>query len=118
MADSDPGTPLIPPDTDLAIAAWMRSHGWEVASARWEPDPDIGFFVWQEHSPSEGRSHALWVAESMVRRLPAGQLLAVLESQKMAEEIQFSFKVRIQERGAEYRVSIVPRRSGEFRKQE
>lgn len=118
MTDSTPGTPPIPPETHAAVAAWMRSHGWDVTAVRWEPDPDIGFFVWQEDVPQQVKSHALWVAESMVRQLSAEQLIEVLNSEKMAEEIRFSFKVRIQERGAEYRVSIVPRRSGEFRKLE
>jgi hypothetical protein len=36
----------------------------------------------------------------------------------MAEEMRISFKVRIQERGDEYRVSVVPRASGGWRKQE
>jgi len=42
----------------------------------------------------------------------------VLNSEGMAEEIRISFKVRIEERGDGYRVSIVPRRSGESRRQE
>jgi hypothetical protein len=42
----------------------------------------------------------------------------VLDSEGMAEEIRISLKMRIQERGDGYRVSIVSRRSGEWRKQE
>jgi hypothetical protein len=93
----------------------MRDHGWVVHPARWEADPELGFHVWQEPEPQLGRSHALWVAEPMVRGLPAEELIEVLEREMVAEEIQISFKVRIQERGAGYRVSVVPRRSGEYR---
>ena len=118
MADHSQGSPSIPPETDAAVAAWMRSHGWAVAPARRAADPDVGFFVWQEEVARESRSHALWVAEPIVRRLSPDQLIEVLDVQKMAEEIQYSCKVRMEERGAEYRVSIVPRRSGEFRKPE
>jgi hypothetical protein len=81
-------------------------------------DPEAGFQVWQETDPTRGRSHALWIAESMVRHLSAEQLVDVLDSEGMAEEIRISFKIRIQERGDGYRVSIVSRRSGEWRKQE
>ena len=66
----------------------------------------------------EGRYHALWVAEPMVRRLTPEQLVEVLNRENVVEDIRVSFKVRIEERGAEYRVSPVPRRSGEFRKLE
>ena len=64
-----------------------------------------------------GRPHALWVAESMVRRLEPQELIEALNQEGVAEELRISFKVRIEERGAEYRVSIVPRKSGEFRRQ-
>jgi len=54
----------------------------------------------------------------MVRHLTPEELVAVLDRESVAEAIRISFKVRIEERGAEYRVSVVPRRSGEFRKQD
>ena len=63
--------------------------------------------------PSTGGKHAIWVSESMVRRLPAAQLVEAL-SGAAAEEIRISIKVRIQERGDGYRVSAVSRRSGEW----
>lgn len=106
------------PESDAAVAAWMRDHGWNVAPARWEKDPDMGFFIWQENEPPVGRSHALWIDESMVQQLSPEQLVQVLESERVAQEIRINFKVRIQERGAEYRVSTVPRRSGEQRRPE
>jgi len=81
-------------------------------------DPEIGFYVWQEEGQLDGRSRALWVEEAMIRHLTAGQLVEVLNQEGVAEDIRVSFKVRIEERGAEYRVSPVPRRSGEYRKQE
>jgi hypothetical protein len=119
MTDFTPGSsPQVPPESNAAIAAWMRNQGWKVGPARWEMDPEIGFHVWQEDEPTAGRSHALWVAESMVRHLSAEQLVNVLDSEGMAEELRFSFKVRIQERGDGYRVSIVSRRSGGWGKQE
>ena len=97
----------------------MRSRGWQVAPPRWEADPETGFYVWQEDAPHlDGKSHALWVAEYMVRRLTAQELVEVLNRENVVEDIRASFKVRIEERGAEYRVSPVPRRSGEFRKQD
>ena len=108
--------PPIPPETDSAIIAWMRSHGWDVSSARWEMDPDTGFHVWQEPAPSRGSSHALWVEEPMIRHLKADELVAVLIRERVQDDIKINFKIRIEERGAEYRVSVVPRRSGEFRK--
>lgn len=104
------------PENDRAVAAWMRNHGWKVSSARWEADPDMGFYIWQEDEPPIGRSHALWIDESMVRELSADRLVQVLDREGVAEEIRINFKVRIQERGAEYRVSVVPRRSGEQRR--
>ena len=118
MADPISVNPQLPPETDAAIKEWMRSHGWKVASARWEIDPELGFHVWQEDEPQIGRSHALWVAESMPRRLSAEELVSVLNREGVAQEIRISFKVRIQERGDEYRVSPVPRRSGEARRQD
>jgi hypothetical protein len=81
-------------------------------------DPEAGFHVWQETEPTAGRSHALWIAESMVRYLAAEQLVQVLNNEGVADDIRISFKIRIEERGDGYRVSIVPRRSGEWRKQE
>ena len=110
--------PQVSPEIDAAIIAWMGDQGWHVGPARWEMDPETGFHVWQEAEPTRGRSHALWIAESMVRHLSAEQLVNVLDSEGMAQEIRISFKIRIQERGAGYRVAIVPRRSGEWRKQE
>jgi hypothetical protein len=108
--------PQVPPEFDAAVIAWMRRHGWQVHPARWEADPELGFYVWQEPEPSEGRSHALWVAEPMVRNLSAEELVGVLNREAVAEEIRISFKVRIQERGDEYRVSVVPRASGGYRR--
>lgn len=110
--------PQVPPESNTAIVAWMGSHGWNVAPARWEMDPEAGFHVWQEAKPTAGGSHALWVSESMVRHLSAEQLVQVLDSEDMAEEIRISFKVRIQQRGDGYRVAVVPRRSGEWPRQE
>jgi hypothetical protein len=110
--------PRVPPESDTAIIAWMGKQGWRVAPARWETDSGSGFHVWEETEPTKGRTHALWIAESMVTRLSAEQLVDVLDSEGMADEIRISFKMRIQERGDGYRVSIVSRRSGEWRKQE
>lgn len=113
---TDPGSnPQVPPESDAAIAAWMRKQGWNVAPARWEMDPEMGFHVWEEEKP-RGASHALWISEPMVRRRSAKQLVEVLNSEEMAQEIRISLKVRIEERGTEYRVSVVPRRSGEWRR--
>jgi hypothetical protein len=108
----------IPPESDEAIIAWMGDQGWKVTSARWEMEPEEGFHVWQETGPTAGKSHALWIAESMVRHLSAEQLVTVLDREGMAEEIRISLKMRIQERGDGYRVSIVSRRSGEWKRQE
>ncbi len=110
--------PQVPPESDTAIIAWMGNQGWKVAPARWEMEPEAGFHVWQETNASAGKSHALWIADSMVSHLSAEQLVDVLDSEGMAEEIRISFKMHIQERGDGYRVSIVSRRSGEWRKQE
>jgi len=96
----------------------MGNQGWKVPPARWEMEPEEGFHVWQEADATAGKSHALWIAESMVTRLSAEQLVAVLDSEGIADEIRFSYKIRIQERGDGYRVSIVSRRSGEWRRQE
>jgi hypothetical protein len=52
----------------------------------------------------------------MIRHLGPRELVAVLDREQVAEAIRVSFKVRIEERGAEYRVSVVPRRSGEIRR--
>ena len=103
---------------DAAVADWMRDHGWDVGPPRWEAEPETRFSVWQEEEPAIGRSHALWIAESMLQRLSAEQLVAVLDAEGLAEEIKINFKVRIEERGDEYRVSVVPRRSGESRRLE
>ena len=119
MTDFTPGSnPQVPPESNAAIAAWMGEQGWNVPPARWEMDPEAGFHVWQEEEPKAERSHALWVSEFMVRHLSAEQLVKVLNSEDMAEEIRISFKVRIQERGDGYRVSVVPRRSGGWSRQE
>jgi hypothetical protein len=119
MTELPPGSnPRVPPEIDAAIAAWMGAHGWKVGPAGWGMDPETGFNVWEEYEPTGERSRALWVAESMVRGLSAEQLVQVLNSEDMAAELRISFKVRIEERGDEYRVSIVPRRSGEWKKQE
>jgi hypothetical protein len=111
------GNPPVPPETDVIVSAWMRSRGWKVAPARWETDPETGFYVWQEEH-LDGKSHALWVSEYLVRHLTPEQLVEVLNREGVVEDIRASFKVRIEERGAEYRVSPVPRRSGEYRKQD
>jgi hypothetical protein len=118
MADYAPGSQEVPHQTNAAVVSWMKSHGWNVAPARWEMDPEAGFHVWQEDEPAIGKSHALWVAETMVRNLTSEELVRVLNSEGVAEDLRISFKVRIEERGNEYRVSIVPRRSGESRRQE
>lgn len=84
MADLGLGSsPRLPPESDAAVSAWMRNQGWNVAPARWELDPESGFYVWQEAEPTIGRSHALWVAESMLRDLSADQLVGVLNSEDM-----------------------------------
>ena len=110
--------PRVPPESDTAIIEWMGKHGWRVAPPRWERDSDSGFHIWQEIEATPGKTHALWIEESMVRHLSPEQLINVLDSEGMADEIRISLKTRIQERGNGYRVSIVSRRSGEWRKQE
>ena len=125
MATESGLNPKVPAEHDAAIVAWMGNQGWRVAPARWEMD-QAGFYVWQEQDRAARqeddraarRSHALWVSEAMVRHLSAGQLVEVLNKEEMAQEIRISLKVRIEERGDEYRVSVVPRRSGEWPKQE
>jgi hypothetical protein len=117
MGDATPGAdPEVPPATDAAVVAWMSHQGWSATPARWEMDPETGFHVWQEDEPRIGRSHALWIAEPMVRHLSAERLVAVLNDEEVAEEMRISFKVRIQERGDGYRVSTVPRLSGESKR--
>jgi hypothetical protein len=111
-------SPRVPPQSDAAVVAWMGKQGWTVAPARSETDSDSGFYVWQEDEPKAGRSHALWISEPMVRHLPAERLIQVLNSEDMAEELRISFKISIQERGDGYRVSIVPRASGEHKRLE
>ena len=108
--------PPIPADTEAAVSAWMRGRGWRVHPVRWEvDDPNMGFYIWQEEVPSMGRVHALWLDEAMIRHLKAKELVQLLERESVAEEIRINYKVRIEERGDGYRVSVVPRRSGEFR---
>jgi hypothetical protein len=94
----------------------MGTFGWRVAPGRWHLDPDGGFHIWQETAPNTGGSHALWISESMITRLSAPQVIEVLNSEDVANEIRISIKIRIQERGAEYRVSVVSRASGEWKK--
>jgi hypothetical protein len=108
----------VPPATDGAVSAWMQRHGWAVSPPVWTENPDAGFHVWQEDSPSVVRSHALWIDEAMIRHLAADALVKVLDREQVAEAIRISFKIRIEERGAEYRVSVVPRQSGEIRRVE
>ena len=95
----------------------MKQHGWTVARARWELEPESGFHVWQETGKSPGISHALWISESMVRRVPADKLIEVLDSLEMDQELRISVRMRIEERGSEYRISVVSRRSGEWKQE-
>jgi hypothetical protein len=81
-------------------------------------DHEVGFYVWQENERTAEGSHALWVSESMLRHLSAEQLVRVLNSEDMATDIRVSRKVRIEQRGDEYRISVVSRRSGGWRKPE
>jgi hypothetical protein len=108
----------IPAETEAAVSSWMRKNGWDNARSRWELDPDSGFHVWEAEARDNGRAHALWISETMVRNLNGEELVQVLNRERVADEIRVSFKVRIEERGAEYRVSVVPRKSGEFRRPE
>jgi enolase-phosphatase E1 len=112
-----PAAPALALETNKAVTAWMARHGWPVTT-RWQQEPEMGFHVWEEETPSVGRAHALWLAEPMVQRLGAEELVRVLNQERVAEEIRISFRVRIEERGAEFRVSVVPRSSGEFRRQD
>ncbi|MEO8090123.1 MAG: hypothetical protein ABI703_07500 [Gemmatimonadales bacterium] len=107
-------TPQVPPASDAAVIAWMGAQGWKVGPARWEVDPEPGFHVWQENGGLARISRALWISDPMIRRLKPEQLIGVLDKEEMAQEIRISIKIRIEERGAEYRVSVVPRRSGEW----
>jgi hypothetical protein len=119
MPDFPQGSnPPVPPELNAAIVSWMGNRGWKVGPARLEKDPDGGFHVWQEEVPTTGGRHALWVSEFMIRNLSAEKLIKVLNSEDMADEIRISVRVRIQERGDEYRVSVVPRKSGEWPRQE
>lgn len=95
----------------------MKQHGWTVAKARWVVEPESGFHVWQETGKLPGISHALWISESMVRRVPADKLIEVLDSLEMDQELRISVRMRIEERGSEYRVSVVSRRSGEWKQE-
>jgi hypothetical protein len=96
----------------------MRQHGWTVTKARWETESEGGFHVWQETGKSPGTAHALWVSESMVRRLSPEQLIQVLDHEEMDQELRISLRMRIEERGSEYRVSVVSRRSGEWKQEQ
>ncbi len=111
-------TPQVPSEANAAVIAWMRNHGWKVAPAGWQMDSEVGFHIWQEEGQTGERSHALWVSGPMIRHLSAEQLVNVLNREDIAEELRISFKIRIQERGNEYRVAVVPRRSGEWKRQE
>jgi hypothetical protein len=119
MTDTTPASPpQVPAATDLAVTEWMRTLGWRVAPGRWHRDPDGGFHIWQETAPTTGAAHALWISESMIKRLSAPQVIDVLNLEDVPNEIRISIKIRIQERGAEYRVSVVSRASGEWKKLE
>jgi hypothetical protein len=119
MTDTTPGsTPRVPPKTDMAMVAWMKQHGWTVAKAQWEMESEMGFHVWQETGKSHGTAHAVWVSDSMIRRLSADQLIAVLDKEEMDQEIRISIRMRIEERGSEYRISVVSRRSGEWKQEQ
>jgi hypothetical protein len=110
--------PKVPPKIDSVIVAWMKLHGWTVAKARWEREPESGFHVWQETGKSHGTAHALWVSDSMVRRLSPEQLIEVLDNEEMDQEIRISLRMRIEERGSEYRISVVSRKSGEWKQEQ
>ena len=111
-------SPSVPPERDAAVSAWMSRHGWKTAGARWEVEPESGFYVWEEEAVDGKRTHALWIEEAMLQHLTAEELIQVLDREGMVEEIRISFRVRIEERGAEYRISVVPRKSGGFRRPE
>jgi hypothetical protein len=119
MTEPTPAShPRVPAETDAAIIEWMGAFGWRVAPGRWHLDPDGGFHIWQETARTTGGVHALWISEPIIKRLPAPQLIEVLNGEDVANEIRISTKIRIQERGAEYRVSVVSRASGEWKKLE
>jgi hypothetical protein len=107
----------IPPETDAEVVRWMNGHGWKVGPAVRRQEPEGSFYVWQEDG-GHVTSHSLWVAEEMTSKLKADELISVFKRERLAEDIRISFRIRIEERGTEYRVSLVPRRSGEFRAQE
>jgi hypothetical protein len=100
------------------MVAWMKQHGWTVAKARFETEPESRFHVWQETGRSPGTAHSLWISESMVRNLSADQLIGVLDSLEMDQELRISLRMRIEERGSEYRISVVSRRSGEWKQEQ
>ena len=106
----------VPAETDAAVAAWMSNQGWRAAPARWHLDPDGGFYIWQEEGRKPGGTHALWVSDAMVRRLSAERIVEALDREDVADEIRVSLKIRIEERGDEYRVSVVSRSSGEWKR--
>jgi hypothetical protein len=119
MTDTTPGsTPKVPAKTDTAIVAWMKQHGWTAAKARWEMESEMGYHVWQETGKSPGTAHALWVSDPMIRRLSAEQLIGVLDQEEMDQELRISLRMKIEERGSEYRISVVSRRSGEWKQQQ
>jgi len=119
MTDTTPGsTPKVPTKTDTAMVAWMKQHGWTAAKARWEMESEMGYHVWQETGKSPGTSHALWVSDPMIRRLSAQQLIEVLDKEEMDQELRISLRMKIEERGSEYRISVVSRRSGEWKQQQ
>jgi hypothetical protein len=95
----------------------MTGHGWRVAPAQWAMDPETGFYVWQEQK-AQGEVYALWAAEPMIGHLSARELVDVLNSEGVAEDLRTSFRVQIQERGDEYRVRPAPRRPRESRRQD
>jgi len=119
MTDAAPGSnPKVPPKIDTAIVAWMKQHGWLVARARWQMEIEGGFHVWQETGKSPGTAHALWVSEAMVRRLSPEELMEILDRLEMDQELRISLRMRIEERGSEHRISVVSRRSGEWKQEQ
>jgi hypothetical protein len=116
MTDVTPN-PAVSPEIDTAVTKWMKKHGWTVGRARWEIEPGSGFHVWQETGRPPGLSHALWVSESMIKQLSARELIQVLDSEEMDQEIRISIRMRIEQRGSEYRISVVSRRSGEWKQE-
>ena len=118
MTDFTSGSSSLPSETDAAMAAWMGKQGWRSALGRLHLDPDGGFYIWQEQGPKPGGTHALWVSETMVKRLSAERLVEALDREDVADEIRVSLKIRIEERGDEYRVSVVSRSSGEWKRVE